>query len=123
MFLKLPVCPHCGTVYQYGEIKKMRDGSRYCYHCKKKFRVRKKLSIMLFMVIVCSLLVCSDLFILYYTFNINLIVMAAANAVILTASILLCPFTVRFVPEKITKSEKRMIKETKDKKHKSSGKR
>ena len=36
-------CPHCQTVYRYGDLKKlMKDKKTTCYHCKKKVKVSKK---------------------------------------------------------------------------------
>ena len=38
---RLPVCPHCGTIYRYKDTKaaiKKKDNT--CYHCKKKFRAK-----------------------------------------------------------------------------------
>ena len=38
---KLPVCPHCGAVYRYGDTRKaVKSKINECYHCKKSFRVR-----------------------------------------------------------------------------------
>lgn len=37
---RLPVCPHCGTVYHYKDIKnEIKQKQDTCYHCKKQFRV------------------------------------------------------------------------------------
>ncbi len=38
---KLPVCPHCGTVYRYKDTKKaIKDKNIICYHCKKDFSAK-----------------------------------------------------------------------------------
>lgn len=34
---RLPVCPHCRTVYSYREVKKSGKIIK-CYHCKKEFK-------------------------------------------------------------------------------------
>ncbi len=118
MIFKLPVCPHCGTAYQYNEIKQMKDGIEYCYHCKKKFRIRKKVNILLFIAAVCFLLICADLFVMVWSPSVNIVAMAASNFVVIAAAWLLRFFSVRFIPEKITKSEKKRIKEANEKIHK-----
>lgn len=39
---RLPVCPHCETVYRYKEVKENKNKKEIvCYHCKKKFRPSK----------------------------------------------------------------------------------
>ena len=38
---RLPVCPHCGTIYRYKDVAsvvKKRDN--VCYHCGKSFRAK-----------------------------------------------------------------------------------
>ena len=36
---KLPVCPHCGTIYRYKDTKEaIKKKDNVCYHCNKKFR-------------------------------------------------------------------------------------
>lgn len=38
---RLPVCPHCGTVYRYRDTKDaIRKKENVCYHCQKKFKAR-----------------------------------------------------------------------------------
>ncbi len=37
---KLPICPHCHTVYDYKEVAKNQKEFQ-CYHCKKKIKVKK----------------------------------------------------------------------------------
>ncbi len=38
---RLPVCPHCGTIYRYKDTKKaIKDKDNICYHCNKKFRAK-----------------------------------------------------------------------------------
>ena len=38
---RLPVCPHCGTVYRYSDVRKaLRKKENTCYHCEKGFRAK-----------------------------------------------------------------------------------
>ncbi|MBR2175864.1 MAG: hypothetical protein IJ861_02820 [Clostridia bacterium] len=114
--LKLPVCPHCRAVFTYKEVSGLSEGSVICYYCGKKFRVRKRAGKAVLMLTVCMILIGADIFTLFNSEAVYIPAMAAANAVIITAAFIIQPLTVRFIPEKITKSEKRMLK-NKDKKH------
>ncbi|MBR1534161.1 MAG: hypothetical protein IJ639_07340 [Ruminococcus sp.] len=52
---KLPVCPHCGTIYRYKDVRKVwgedikntyktmdhnKAHNHTCYHCQKEFRAQ-----------------------------------------------------------------------------------
>lgn len=50
---RLPVCPHCHTVYHYRDVRKiMSKKEEECYHCKKKFRVSRLGTAALFAIVV-----------------------------------------------------------------------
>ena len=110
---KLPVCPHCKVAYSYKEITFIKQGIHICYHCNKKFRVIKYRGQFLLMLIVCTLLVAVNVFMLFNNDNINLAVLAIANASVVTAAILMFPLMVIFKAEKITKSEKKELRKNK----------
>ncbi len=110
--LKLPVCPHCHAVYSYKEVRDMKQGSMLCYHCKKKFSVNKKLTRFIFLAVVCAVLIIFNLAVIFSTDNIS-IVMIITDMVFVTAAVLMSPLTVRFKPEKMTKSEKNSVSENK----------
>ena len=39
---RLPVCPHCGTVYRYQDTwKAIKNRENTCYHCRKKFKAKR----------------------------------------------------------------------------------
>ena len=39
---RLPVCPHCGTVYHYKDTKAaIKNRENTCYHCEKKFVAKR----------------------------------------------------------------------------------
>lgn len=109
--LKLPVCPHCGAVYTYKEVFNMKKGSRLCYHCKKKYSVHKIAGGAVLMTIVCVFLIFANTAIMVSSENFIPIVMVIADAVFITAAVLMLPLTVKFRAEKFTKSEKRKQKE------------
>ena len=105
--LKLPVCPHCKAVYSFSEVKKMKQGVAFCYHCKKKFRVNKTKGAALFILIVCILLITANTAIMVSSENFVSVIIILADAAVITAVLMLLPFTVRFRAEKLTKAEKR----------------
>lgn len=46
---RLPVCPHCRTIYHYGDVRKNRNEKVIqCYHCKKSFVQSRKGMLILF---------------------------------------------------------------------------
>ena len=48
LYPKQSVCPHCGTVYRYSDVKKiMRKKSAVCYHCGKTINVSRSGLLML----------------------------------------------------------------------------
>ena len=50
--LKLPVCPHCHTIYRYGDVKKtLYEKNHKCYHCNKIFIISKIRILFLFIII------------------------------------------------------------------------
>lgn len=108
--LKLPVCPHCHAVYSYKEVSEMHQGDKICYHCKKKFSVRKTAGAFIWISVICALLVVFNLIIIFSTDDFNIIPVLTDLAAV-TAAVLMLPLTVRFRPLKLTKSEKRSIRE------------
>lgn len=99
--LKLPVCPHCGAIYHYGEVRKL---SKYkyieCRHCQKEFTVYTTKGKLLLLSIACLLLITLNVlllwvfqgFTIYHCIGITLVICA----------VLLCflPYTVKFKREK-----------------------
>ena len=107
--LRLPVCPHCHAVYSYKEVNEMKQGARLCYHCNKKFMADKKFGRFIFLPAVCLILILINVMIFISTDSFSIVIMLA-DLVIVTAAVMLMPLTVRFKPEKMTKSEKRKLR-------------
>jgi len=105
--LKLPVCPHCNAVYSYREVKNMKQGICFCYHCEKKFYVSKVKGAALLLVIICTLLIAANTAVMVSSENFVPAAIMIADAVVITAAILIMPLTVRFRPLKLSKAEKR----------------
>ena len=110
MLLRLPVCPHCHAVYSYAEVSAMKQEERFCYHCKKKYKVIKTKGKVILMSFVCIILICINLLLFTINEDINIIVLALLNLSVITAAVLILPLTKRFKAEKIRKAEKRRLK-------------
>lgn len=56
---RLPVCPHCNTVYSYKEVKENNKKKEICcYHCKKTFKnSRKGIAILAIIVIILTAII------------------------------------------------------------------
>lgn len=93
---KLPTCPHCNTIYRYGDVKKaINKKSCECYNCRKKFNVsKKKLPILLLLMIIFG--ITANIVELNIFTNINFISLTVTNIVIITIFILFVPFFIRF---------------------------
>lgn len=81
-----------------------------CYNCKREFIVLRKKGRIILTAVVCVLLVAFNLILLYTSKDINFKMMIAVDAVCVFAAVLLFPFTARFGPIKLTKSEKKKLK-------------
>ena len=93
---KLPVCPHCKTIYRYKDVKKESVKKECtCYHCGKKFRVSKKKILILFLIIALITAI-FDFFELYVMTGTNFITLMITNIIALTIGVFLIPFFVRF---------------------------
>lgn len=97
---KLPVCPHCRTIYRYKDVKK-ESGKKECtcYHCGKKFRVSKKKILILFLIIALITAI-FDVLALYMIAGTSLVGMIIMNIVAVTAGFFLIPYFVEFKKEK-----------------------
>lgn len=102
--LKLPVCPHCNAVYRYNEVKNMSKFRHIeCRHCKKPFTVYKSKGRSIFFIIDIIVLILFNL-LLFHFCNFNLIGLLIFTLIFFGLSLLILPFTVRFV--KYTESSK-----------------
>ncbi len=117
---KLPVCPGCGAKYSYGEIWDIKKGMHICDSCEKKFIVNKKRGTLL-LLISCILMILINLIVIFSSGELEitgLVILTAIDAAVITAAALLRPLTVRFIPVKMTKAEKRQLrKENAGRKH------
>lgn len=97
---KLPTCPHCNTIYRYGDVKKtINEKSHKCYNCKKDFKVSKKgLLVLLLLLIIFEITV--NLLELNIFVNINFIALTVTNIVVIIAFLAFIPFFISYKKDK-----------------------
>ena len=95
----LPVCPHCGTIYRYGDVRKLIFKSENeCYHCKKRFKIsKKKLIVMLIEYMI--VLIAVNLLLISFA-GVNLITLFVINVVLTVLAVMLIPYYILFVEKK-----------------------
>lgn len=101
---KLPVCPHCGTVYRYkdvAEILKQRfgmtkNGDPICYHCKKKFKSSLIPGIFVLIPIWLLLNIGTLLLMLSRMSSLNIVLLFIITILYIMLMVLLIPFFVTF---------------------------
>lgn len=92
---KLPVCPHCNTIYRYSDIRKiMNKKTVVCYHCKMSFKVERKNFLILFLIIAlfCAIF---DVFELYMVAQTNFIFLVVTNVVFIYLGLVFRPYFVK----------------------------
>lgn len=97
---KLPVCPHCKTIFKYKDVKKEAVKKECtCYHCGKKFRVSKKKILILFLIIALITAI-FDVLALYMIVGTSFIGLIILNIIAVTAGFFLIPYFTEFKKEK-----------------------
>lgn len=95
---RLPVCPHCKTVYSYKEVKENNKKKLIkCYHCKKEFKNnRRGLIILGLMVLV--LTAAFNVFMLNNSSDIfvSVVLIAVISVIAVLIGILLIPFFIGY---------------------------
>lgn len=93
---KLPVCPHCKTIYRYKDVKKEAVKKEFkCYHCGKKFRVSKKKILILFLIIALITAI-FDVLALCMIAGTSFIGLMILNIIAVTAGFFLIPYFIEF---------------------------
>lgn len=115
--IRLPVCPHCGTVYRYRDTKDAwKQKENTCYHCQKKFRVRLMPYVIVEALILLPLCVGFNLLMLNRMEKLNLFALFAATLFFLLLGYLLIPFFVRFIKMDEDKDNKNLNHKKKNRK-------
>lgn len=107
---KLPVCPYCNTVYRYKDVKKLiTKKNNECYHCKKKFKVRRFPKILILIFFILILCIVFNILFLTKAFDLSLmtlLIMFAVTSVLLIVGYFLIPFFITFKKEKEEEKQK-----------------
>lgn len=110
--LKLPICPHCHTVYGYREVKKIaKEKSHTCYHCKNEFRASKRPCLVLILILF-VLAVAANVGVLYMSPNLNFYALVGINVIFILLFIALLMFALLLFSERIASGVTPKVRET-----------
>lgn len=94
---RLPVCPHCGTIYRYKDTKKaIKDKDNICYHCNKKFRAKIFPGILIGAMIPLILCIVINIILLSSMKEAQIVPLFAVTLVFLLIIYLIVPFFTKF---------------------------
>lgn len=108
---KLPVCPHCGTIYRYKDVRGvMKEDIRNtyktldhdkahkhtCYHCQKQFEAKTFPSGIILVLIIFLMNVGTLLFMLSIMTTLNFVWLFVVTLLYFALFFLLLPFFVTF---------------------------
>ena len=100
---RLPTCPHCRTVYHYGEVRRaVFRKQEDCYHCKKSFLVSRK-GIWLLLLILLAVCTIADIILFNVFPHTTVITVYIVNSVLAVTAFLLLPFFIIFRTNKTNK--------------------
>lgn len=89
---KLPVCPHCKTIYRYKDVNRLLyKKSAKCYRCGKSFRVSRKKFLILFLIIALITAIV-DAFELYVIEDISFLALMLTNIITVFIGFLFLPY-------------------------------
>ncbi len=96
---RMQQCPYCHTIYRYRDIIGLKGKVQTCYHCQKKFAVRKWYRCIP-VIIACILMTVVNLVVFHTSKDINqgtFIVLILTDAAVILLSLLTAPFFTRLV--------------------------
>lgn len=108
---KLPVCPHCGTVYRYKDVRKVwgedirntyrtmdhnKAHKHTCYHCHKEFRASGFPGIIVLILLWIIVNMGTLLLMLSRMTQLNIVLMFTVTLVYMALVVVLLPFFVTF---------------------------
>ena len=86
------VCPHCGTIYRYSDLNRLKwKKQTVCYHCKKTIRVSHKSLWILFAVLI-LLYVLTNVIAINVFHAVTLLPLFIMNVAPAAAAVILIPF-------------------------------
>ena len=94
---KLPVCPHCGTVYRYKDTKTaLKNKENTCYHCQKKFSAKTIPYIFVGAILPIAVCIAVNLFLLTRMEYLNLLPLFGVTLIFILIIYLIIPFFTHF---------------------------
>lgn len=94
--MRLPVCPHCNTVYRYGDVRGlMIKNESACYHCKKNFKISKG-RIWLLVLILIAVCTAVDIISLNVFTNMTAVGVFVINIILVAIALAITPFYIKF---------------------------
>ena len=94
---RLPVCPHCGTVYRYKDTKAaIKNKDNICYHCDKKFRAGIFPGIVVGAVIPLAVCIAINIFLLSRMKEFQILPLVAVTLVFILIIYVIIPFFTKF---------------------------
>lgn len=94
---RLPVCPHCGTVYRYKDTKEaIKNKENTCYHCQKRFKAKVFPYLLVGALIPLVLCIGFNIFLLTRMTNFELLPLFAATLLCILIIYLIIPFFTKF---------------------------
>lgn len=113
---KLPICPHCSTIYRYGDTKKaIRKKDNECYHCHKTFRTKIFPYVLIEAAVLIAASIGLNVLILFRSSSLSLVPLFAVTVGFLILIYLLIPFFTHF---KKTEEDKKYPKKNERKRKK-----
>lgn len=107
---RLPVCPHCGTVYHYKDTKEaIKKKENECYHCQKHFQAKIFPSILIGALLPLVLCIALNIFLLTRMTNLQLLPLFAVTLGFLLIIYIIIPFFTTF--KKIEDKSKEVTKQ------------
>lgn len=109
---RLPVCPHCKTVYYYKEVIKNKEKICTCYNCKGKFKQSKVKGYLILFLIIAVITVAVNILIINFCKDIleALVPVFILSLIMAVLGFLISPFFVKYIPVgEVIKTENKTI--------------
>lgn len=114
---RLPVCPHCGTIYRYGDVHRaLRHGESACYHCQRPFALRRLPGLAVEALIIVPLCIGFNILMMTRMQRLNLPVLFISTVIFILLYGLLMPFFIRFTPNR-KKTDENLLNKSKNTKN------